>query len=138
MDQGEGGGKATIIVGLAIAVTAFGALGWLNFENRIRDTLGWEIGTAEERTEEAPPPMPGLTQGGSLETMVGSALDPRSAYSWTELQTAIDVCGLTPCMNGRMDRRIVAELRLALVRNGWYETTPGTPNAVWRHDGMGR
>lgn len=66
-----------------------------------------------------------------IDVAIRTRLNRETAYAWDDLSVLIDLCDLRPCPGGRPSPTAVNDLRLALIRNGWYEDLD-----YWRHDGL--
>ena len=92
----------------------------------------------EKTAETAPPPV--IEDINQLEEQLYRAvdlqLDNDRMYLWSEIASVISICALTPCRDGNADAASTAVLRIALVRNGWYEMNAAAANPTWTHDGL--
>ena len=120
----------------AVILGVIGLFGGLIVWQMISDR--GEAERAPEPTEEtAAPVIENIDQlEEQLYRAVGLRLDNDRMYRWSEIETIIAVCGMTPCRNGSTDPASTAILRIALVRNGWYEMNAAAANPTWTHDGF--
>ena len=120
-----------VVIGLFVLASA--VIAWRMFtEVRRVDEV------PEETAETAPPPV--IEDINQLEEQlyraVGLQLDNDRMYLWSEIASVISICALTPCRDGNADAASTAVLRIALVRNGWYEMNASAANPTWTHDGL--
>ena len=122
-----------VVIGLFVLASAVIAWGIITDVRRVDEV-------PEETAESAEPAAPVIEDINQLEEQlyraVGLQLDNDRMYLWSEIASVISICALTPCRDGNADPASTAILRIALVRNGWYEMNASAANPTWTHDGL--
>ena len=107
--------------------------------------IGWQMVSEDDQPQpssddtpaNAPAPIQNPQQlEEQLYRAVGLRMQTQRTYRWSEIESLIDICTMTPCQNGMATPASTATLRIALVRNGWFDIDTSTPDAVWSHDGL--
>ena len=96
------------------------------------------LGIGGDRPDTAPPaietPAATVPNQTRLEQVVQTQLDTNRMYDWNEIVQNAGVCQLAPCSGGVIPAETTRQLRITLIRAGWYETGTQPETAVWRHD----
>ena len=127
-------GTKAAILAVVIALSAAGYGAWSFFEPQVRDIVPF--------LESGSPTHPVPTRSDPVVDIMVLEFDERVAdvslmnasrgYEWRRLTAIVNPCSISYCPDGVMDERTETALRIALVRQGWYE--PRDEPGRWRHD----